>query len=166
MPQNLLKKSAREKVGGRGIQNKKQGPSQPARASSFAHGCRDSLALQVPPAPRPPSPTLPVTMVTVGIPGCGLRAALPSPLLLALEEQAGFVRAQRLPAAVRLDREEKRLPWVPLGPLEAWNREAGPLQTTSPELVGFLPASPWTNCPQHSVPRRRRPTAPQRGRLG
>ena len=90
----------------------------------------------------------------------------PSPLLLALEEQAGFVRAQRLLAAVRLDRKEKRLPWVPLGPLEAWNREAGPLQTTSPELVGFLPASPWTNCPQHSVPRERRPAAPQRGRLG
>lgn len=153
-------------MGGRGVQNKKQGPSHPARASSLAHGCRDSLALQVPPAHRPPSPTLPVAMVTVGIPGCGLRAALPSPLLLALEEQAGFVRAQRLLAAVRLDRKEKSLPWVPLGPLEAWNREAGPLQTTSPELVGFLPASPWTNCPQHSVPRERRPAAPQRGRLG
>ena len=104
-------------MGGRGVQNKKQGPSQPAGASSVAHGCRDSLALQVPPARHPPSPTLPVAMVTVGIPGCGLRAALPSPLLLALEEQAGFVRAQHLPAAVRLDREEKRLPWVPLGPL-------------------------------------------------
>lgn len=100
----LSKKSARGRVV---VQNKKQGPSQPAGAPSLAHDCTDSLALQVPLACRPPPPTpFLVAMVTVGIPGCGLRAALPSPLLLVLEEQAGFVRAQRLPAAARRRRKE------------------------------------------------------------
>ena len=78
----------------------------------------------------------------------------------------GLCQGSASPCSCEIRQRRKEAAVGAIGPLEAWNREAEPLQTTSPELVGFLPASPWTNCPQHSVPRGRRPAAPQRGRLG